>query len=195
MSTQCTRKTYPTSGNNFLTPRNMIGFMVCWFSLAESNANSESLFMLLLSSILSYYLSSLYKHLFYFQARVEQSVPFHHLSSFSSYYDARVKTSRTDSAAIREQICPAGCPKNTRPACTQGTSRTNPSPSCPRCPGPRPNWDPKPPPLSPGLSAVQGPPNPKTTLTVGPERARSTTREQQVFQAPIPKYVLRIISL
>ena len=114
--------------------------------------------MLLLSAVLSDYLSSLYKHLFYFQARVEQSVPFHHLLSFSSYYDARVKTSRTDSAAIRESMSPAGYPKNTCPSCTLGTSRTNPSPSYPGCLGPRPNLDSKPPLLSLGLSVVQGPP-------------------------------------
>ena len=137
---------------------NMRSFMVCWFLLAESNTNNESLFMLFLSAVLSYYLSSLYNHMFYFQARVEQSVPFHHLLSFNSYYDARVKTSRTDSVAIRKPMCPAGCLENTRPACTPGTSRTNPSLSCPGCPGPRLNLDSKPPLLSPGLSAVQGPP-------------------------------------
>ena len=49
-------------------------------------------------------------------------------------------------------------PKNTRPAYTLGTSRTNTSPSYPRVLGSRPNWDYKPPHLSPGLSAVQGPP-------------------------------------
>ena len=32
MSTQCTRKTYPTSENNFLTPNDMISFMICWVS-------------------------------------------------------------------------------------------------------------------------------------------------------------------
>ena len=64
--------------------------------------------MLLLSAVLSYYLFSLYKHMFYFQARVEQSVLFYHLPSFSSYYDARVKTSRTDSVVIRESMSPAG---------------------------------------------------------------------------------------
>ena len=132
--------------------------MVCWFLLAESNTNSESLFMLLLSAILSYHLTSLYKHMFYFQARVEQSVPFHHLPSFSSYYDARVKTSRTDSAVIRESMSPVGCLENTRPACTPGTSRTNPSLSCLGCLGPRPNLDSKPPHLSPGLSVVLRPP-------------------------------------
>ena len=114
--------------------------------------------MLWLSAVLSYYLSNLYKHLFYFQARVEQSIPFLLLSTFSSYYDARGKTSRTDSAAIHEPMCLAGCLENTHPACTLGTSRTNPSPSCPGCPGPHPNLNSKPPLLSPGLSAMQGPP-------------------------------------
>ena len=71
--------------------------MVCWFLLAESNTNSESLVMLLLSAVLSYHLTSLYKHLFYFQAKVEQSVPFLFLSTFSSYYGAKHETSRTGS--------------------------------------------------------------------------------------------------
>ena len=63
-----------------------------------------------------------------------------------------------DCPAIRESMPPAKYPKNTRPTCTPGTSRTNPSPSYPRCPGPHPNLDSKPPLLSPGFSAVQGPP-------------------------------------
>ena len=29
--TMATRKTYPTNGNNFPTPKGMISFMVCWF--------------------------------------------------------------------------------------------------------------------------------------------------------------------
>ena len=103
--------------------------------------------------------------MFYFQARVEQSVPCLLLSTFSSYYDARVKTSRTDSTAIREPMCPAGCLENTRLACTPGTSRTNPPLSCPGCPGPRPNLDSKPPPLNPGLSVVQGPPSPPLPIS------------------------------
>ena len=131
--------------------------MICWFLLAKSNTNSASL-LLLLSVVLSYYLCSLYKHTFYFQARVEQSVLFHHLSSFSSYYDARVKTSHTDSAVIRESMSLARCPENTRPACTPSTSRTNSSPSYPGCLGPCPNLYSNPPLLSPELSAVQGPP-------------------------------------
>jgi len=63
-----------------------------------------------------------------------------------------------DRPAICESMPPTGYPKNTRPACTLGISRTNPSPSYPRCPSPCPNLDSKPPLLSPGLSAVQGPP-------------------------------------
>ena len=59
---------------------------------------------------------------------------------------------------IRESMCPAGYRENTRLACTPGTSRTNPSPSYPGCPGPHLNLDSKLPLLSPGLSAVQGPP-------------------------------------
>ena len=70
--------------------------------LTESNAISESLLIILLIAILFYYLSILCKHLFYFQARVEQSVPFLLLSTFSSYYDARGKTSRTNSAVIHK---------------------------------------------------------------------------------------------
>ena len=124
--------------------------MGCWFILAESNTNSESLFMLLLLAILSYYLSSLYKHMFYLQARVEQSVLFHHLSSFSSYYGARPKNKSYRITRRFANQCPQ--------LGTSGTSRTNPSPSCPGCPGPRPNLDSKPPLLSPGLSVVQGPP-------------------------------------
>ena len=58
--------------------------------------------MILLIAVLIYYLSILCKHMFYFQARVEQSVPFHHLPSFSSYYDAKVKTSHADSVAIHD---------------------------------------------------------------------------------------------
>ena len=93
------QKTYLTSGNNFPTPRDIQSFMVCWVSFfVESNTNSESLFMLLLTAVLIYYLASLCKHLFYFQARVEQSVLIHHLSSSSSYYGARPKTSHTESS-------------------------------------------------------------------------------------------------
>ena len=62
---------------------------VAGFLFVESNTNSGSLFMLLLIAVLVSYLSILCKHMFYFQAGVEQSVPFHHLLAFSSYYDAK----------------------------------------------------------------------------------------------------------
>ena len=66
---------------------------------------------------------------------------------------------------------PAGYLKNTCPACTPGTSRTNPLPSYPGCPGPCPNLDSKPPLLSPRLSAVQGPlPSPSPISQSGKSR-------------------------
>ena len=135
--------------------------------------------------------------MYYFQAGGKQSDFLFHSIFYLSVLTMVLDTKQVvpDCPAIHEPMFPAGYPKNTHPACTPGTSRTNPSLSCPGCPGPRPNWDSKPPPLSPRLSAVQGPPPRKQTLTVGPERAGSATREQQVFQAPIHKYVLGIISL
>ena len=97
--------------------------------------------------------------MFYFQAGVEQSILFlllFPLSVLTTVLNTRQAVS--DRPVIHESMCPAGCPENTRPACTQGTSRTNPSLSYPGCPGPRPNLDSKPLLLSLGLSAVQGPP-------------------------------------
>ena len=82
-----------------------------------------------------------------------------HLSVLTTVLDT--KQAVPDCLVIRESMPPAGYPKNTCPACTQGTSRTNPSLSYPGVLGPHPNWDSKPPPLSPGLRAVQGPPSPK----------------------------------
>ena len=103
------------------------------------------------------------KHLCYFQAGGKQSDFFFifHLSSSVLTTMLNRRQAIPDRPAIRESMPPAGYPENTRPACTPGTSRTNPSLSCPGCLGPRPNWDSKPPPLSPGLSAAQGPPPPK----------------------------------
>ena len=96
--------------------------------------------------------------MFYFQAKVEQSVPFLLLSTFSSYYGAKPQTSHTGFPGDSRINVPSCVPENTRPACTLGTSRTNPSLSCPGCPGSRPNLDSQPPLLSLRLSAVQGPP-------------------------------------
>ena len=102
------------------------------------------------------YLAILCKQLFYFQARVEQSVPFHHLSVLTTVLNRRQAI--PDHPMIHESMPPAGYLENTRPACTQGTSRTNILLSCPRCLGSCPNLDSKPSPLSLGLRAVQGPP-------------------------------------
>ena len=89
---------------------------------------------------------------------VSNQISFSHLSSSVLTTVLDMKQVVLDRPTIRESMCPAGCPKNTHPACTPGTSRTNPSPSYPRCAGPHPNLDSKPSLLSPGLSAVQGPP-------------------------------------
>ena len=97
-----------------------------------------------------------------------------------------------DFPTIRESMPPAGYPKNTCPACTQGTSRTNPSLSYPGCPGPVHTGTPSPRPWVPDSVRCEDLLHQNKTLTVGPERAGSATREQQVFQAPIHKYVLRI---
>ena len=179
--------------------KDMQGYLADGFIVSAGSITKRvSLYSVFISSALVHLLTILCKHLCYFQAGGKQSeflFPFH-LSSFSSYYDAKHETSRTGFPGDSRINTPAGYPENTRPACTPGTSMTNPSLSCPGCLGPRPNWDSKPPPLSPRLSAVQGPPPPKNkTQTVGPKRAGSTTREQQVFQAPIPKYVLGTIYL
>ena len=155
--------------------------MVCWFILAESNTNSESLFMLLLLAVLSYYLLSLYKHLFYFQARVEQSVSFLLLSTFSSYYGAKPQVSRTGFLGDSRINVPSWVPRNTRPACTPDTSRTNPSVSCPGCPGPRPNLDSKPPLLSHGLSVVLGPPPPPLPIS---RSEKSRIRDKRATSLP-----------
>ena len=94
--------------------------------------------------------------MYYFQAGGKQSdflfYSIIHLSVLTTVLGRRRAVS--DFPAIYESMPPAGYPKNTRLACTPGTSRTNPSLSYPGCPGLRPNWDSKPPPLSPGLSAV-----------------------------------------
>ena len=89
---------------------------------------------------------------------VNNQISFFHLSSSVLTTVLDTKQVISGHPAIHESMPLARYPKNTRPTYTQGISRTNPSPSYPRVLGPRPNWDSKPPPLSPGLSAVQGPP-------------------------------------
>ena len=112
--------------------------------------------------------------MFYFQARVEQSAPFLLLSTFSSYYGAKPQTSCTETPAIHESMSLAACPENTRPACTQGTSRTNPSPSYPRCPGPRPNLDSK-------------PPHPESRTQCGARTSTTSSSHQSIQKEPEPR--------
>ena len=86
-----------------------------------------------------------------------------------------------DNPAIRESMCPAGCPEDTRPACTLGTSRTNPPLSYLGCPGPHLNLDTKPPLLSPGLSVVQGPPPSSPPIS---QSGKSRIRDKRATSLP-----------
>ena len=119
--------------------------------------------------------------MFYFQARVEQSVPFLLLSTFSSYYDARGKTSRTDSVVIRKPMCPAGCPQNTRPACTQAQAGLTHHSPVPGVQVPVQTWTPSPHILSPGLSVVQGPPPPPLPIS---RSGKSQIRDKRATGLP-----------
>ena len=133
----------------------------------------------LLTAALVHSLTILCKHLYYFQAGGKQSdFLFHsifHLSVITTVLDT--KQAVPDRPKIRESMPLARYPENTRPAWTLGTSRTNPSLSYPRCLGPRPNWDSKPPPLSSGLSAVQGPPPPKRNPDSRSGKSRNPRQE------------------
>ena len=154
MSTQRTCKTYPTRGNNFPTPKIMISFIVCWFLFCRKQYYSESLFMLLIIAVLSYYLAIICKHMFYFQAGVEQSIPFHHLPSSSSYYGARHKTSRTGLPGDSRINVPSWVPRKHTPRLYPKHKQDQPITLMSRGLGPHPNLDSKPPLLSPELSAV-----------------------------------------
>ena len=112
--------------------------------------------------------------MFYFQARVEQSVSFLLLSLSVLTTVINTRQAVPDRPAIRESMCPAGCPKNTRPACTPGTSRTNPSLSCPGCPGPRPNLDSK-------------PPHPESQTQCGARTSTTSSSHQSVQKEPDPR--------
>ena len=130
MLTQCTRKTYPTSGNNFFDSKGYAKFYGLLVFFAESNTNSESLLLLLLIAILIYYLAILCKHCSTFKQELSNQFHFitFHLSFLTTVLDP--KQAVPDCPTICESMPPAGYLKNTSPACTPGTSRTNPSPSC-----------------------------------------------------------------
>jgi hypothetical protein len=74
----------------FRLSRVMIGFMTCEFLvLQKAILRVCSYFIKLLAAIFNLLSNILYKHMFYYQARIEQSEPFFHLSYVSSYYGAR----------------------------------------------------------------------------------------------------------
>ena len=59
LSTQCTRKTYLTSGNNFPTPKDMIGFMVCWVFFLQKATLVDNPYVCVLLAVM---ISSLANH-------------------------------------------------------------------------------------------------------------------------------------
>ena len=131
------------------------------YCICRSITKSASLYSIFISSALVHYLTILCKHLYYFQVGGKQSdflFSIFHLSSSVLTTVLDTKQAIPDCPAIHESMPLAGCPENTRPACTPGTSRTNQSLSSSGCSGPHPNLNSKPPLLSPGLSVVQGPP-------------------------------------
>ena len=160
-----------------------------WFAgflFVESNANSESLFMLLLSAVLSYYPSSLYKHMFYFQARVEQSVSFLLLPSFSSYYGARPKNKPYRIARrFANQYAQLGAPKTHAPLVPQAQAGLTHHPPVPGVQVPVQTWTPSPHSWVPDSVWCKDLHHLRLQ-SVGPERAGSMTREQQVFPMPYP---------
>ena len=90
---------------------------------------------------------------------------------------------------------PVGYPKNTRPAYTPGTSRTNPLPSCHGVQVLIQTGTPNPRPWVPDSVRCKDLLHQKKLWQSVRKESEPTIREQQVFQAPIHKYVLGIINL
>jgi hypothetical protein len=90
-------------------------------------------------------------------------------------------------------MCPAGCPENTRLACTSGTSKINPFHSCQGVQVPVQARTLSPQHCRPDLSMVLRPPQPNiyiTTLKAGPKRAGTHEKRETSLLAPISKYML-----
>ena len=141
-----------------------------------------------------YYLTILCKHMFYFQAKLSNQIYFtiFHLLVLTTMLDGRqVVPYHT---MIHKPIYPSWIPQNTRPACTPGTSKTNPSLSYQGVQVPIQTWT-----LSPHSWVLDlvwrlDLHHPRLQL-VGPERARTHDKRATSLPALISKYVLRIISL
>ena len=114
--------------------KDMQGYLACGLiAFAGSITKCASLYSIFISSALVHYLTILCKHLCYIQAGDKQSdflfpSSIFHLLVLTTMLNRRQAV--PDSLAIRESMPLAGYPKNTRPACTPGTSRINPLPSC-----------------------------------------------------------------
>ena len=151
--------------------------------------------MLLLSVVLSYYLSSLYKHLFYFQARVEQSVLFHHLPSLVLTTMLELRQAVPTRRRFTNQCPQLGAPKtHAPPLVPQAQAGPTHHPPVLGVQVPVQTWTLSPHSRVPDSVRCKDLHHPHLQ-SVGPKSAGSTIREQQVFPEPIPKYVLRIINL
>jgi hypothetical protein len=154
LSTQCTRKTYPT-GNNFLTPRIMIGFwllvQVCRKALLLVDPYCSSFICHLLVYQLTIYVST--------YAIFEQELVTTNPSLFT--FSLLVLTTMPGSSHIglltrrfANQCSPAGYPEKHTPRPYRGTNGTNPLSSCQENRVPVHTGNPSPRPL-----AVLRPPN------------------------------------
>ena len=150
--------------------------------------------MLWLSAVLSYYLSSLYKHLFYIKQELSNQFHFFffQLSVLTTMLEVRqvVPTQRW----FTNQCAQLGAPKThvlLIPQAQAGLTHHHPILGVQV---PVQTWTPSP--HSWVLDSVRWKDLHRLCLqSVGLKRAGSTTREQQVFPAPIPKYALEIINL
>jgi hypothetical protein len=133
-------------------------------------------------------------HLFYFQAWVEQS------DLFISFHLSVLTTMQIIAMSYRitwrfaKPMYPSWVPWNTRPACTLGTSKTNPLPSYHGVQAPVQTWTPSPHSWVPNSVRCLDLHHPRLQ-SIGLERARTHEKRAMSLPAPISKYVLRIISL
>ena len=134
--------------------------------------------------------------MFYFQARIEQSEPFHHLSSFSSYYGAshsQVIPSHGNGDSWTN-VSQLGTPKH-MPHLYPRHKQDQHIPLLSRGPGPRPNLDSKPPPTWVPDSVWCLDLHYPRLQSVGPERAGTHDKKATSLPTRISKYVLGIINL
>jgi hypothetical protein len=116
-------------------------------------------FIRLLAAIFNSLSNILCKHLFYYQARVEQSEPsfLSFICQFLLRCHSVVKSYRHAKTTIHESMCPTGYPEKYTPRLHPRHKRDQPVPLLSRIPGPRSNLNSKLPNLRPGLKVVLRP--------------------------------------